>query len=91
MESYDLKSVVKEKTCFKSVDNLSCVDLFLTNCSRSFQQTNVISTGISDHHKMIITSSALKKAKSKEILIGMFSGIILEPILLTAKITPYIK
>ena len=69
MELYDLKNLVKEKTCFKSVVNPSCVDLFLTNCSRSFQHTNVISTGISDHHKMIITvlKTTFKKSKPKEI------------------------
>ena len=68
MELYDLKNLVKEKTRFKSVDNPSWVDLFLTNCCRSFQQTNVISTCISDHHKMIITvlKTTLKKAKPKE-------------------------
>ena len=48
MELYDLGNLIKEKTCFKSVENPSCVDLFLTNCVRSFQNTKVISTGISD-------------------------------------------
>ena len=45
------------------------MDLFLTNCSRSFQHTNVISTGISDCHKMIITvlKTTFNKAKPKEI------------------------
>ena len=64
LELYDLKNLVKEKTCFKSVENPSCVDLFLTNCSRSFQHTNVISTG----PIMIITvlKTTLKKAKPKE-------------------------
>ena len=28
---HDLKNLVKEKTCFKSVSNSSCIDLFLTN------------------------------------------------------------
>ena len=68
MELYDLKNLVKEKTCFKSVENPSCVDLFLTNCRRSFQNTNVISTGVSDCHKMIVTvlKTTFKKAKPKE-------------------------
>ena len=69
MELYDLKNLVKENTCFKSFKNPTCVDLFLTNCSRSFQHTNVISTGISDCHKMIITvlKTTFNKAKPKEI------------------------
>ena len=68
MELYDLKNLVKEKTCFKSVQNPSCVDLFLTNCNRSFQHTSVVSTGISDCHKMIVTvlKATFKKAKPKE-------------------------
>ena len=70
MELYNLRNLVKEKTCFKSVENPSCVDLFLTNCVKSFQNTKVISTGISDCHKMIVTvlKTTFKKAKPKEIL-----------------------
>ena len=48
MDLYNLKNLVKDNTCFKSVENPSCVDLFLTDCCRSFQNTTVISTGISD-------------------------------------------
>ena len=74
---YDLRNLVKEKTCFKSVGDPSCVDLFLTNCSKSFQETNVISTGISDHHKMIITvlKTTFKKAKPKEIFYRCYKKI----------------
>ena len=70
MDLYDLKNLVKQNTCFKSVENPSCVDLFLTNSSRSFQNTNVISTGISDCHKMIVTilKTTFKKTKPKVIL-----------------------
>ena len=48
MDLYNLNILVKDNTCFKSVENPSCVDLFLTNCCRSFQNTTVISIGISD-------------------------------------------
>ena len=69
-ELYDFKNLVKENTCFKSVENPSCVDLFLTNCIRSFQNAMAISTGISDCHKMIITvlKTAFRKAKAKKII-----------------------
>ena len=46
MELYDSKNLVKENTRFKSVENPSCVNLFLTNCIRSFQNTTAISTAI---------------------------------------------
>ena len=32
-----LKNLVKEGTCFKSINNPSCIDLFLTNSVSSFQ------------------------------------------------------
>ena len=52
---HNSKNIVKQKTCFKSIDNPSCIDLFITNCCRSFQNTAAISTGLSDFHKMIVT------------------------------------
>ena len=55
MDAYGLKCIVHENTCFKSTDNPSMIDLFLTNSNRSFQSTCAISTGISDFHKMIVT------------------------------------
>ena len=36
---HGLKSFVKEKTCFESISNPSCIDLFLTNSKLSFQAT----------------------------------------------------
>ena len=67
---YDLKNLVKDKTCFKNPDNPSCIDLFITNNPRSFQNTSAVSTGLSDCHKMVVTvlKTTFKKAKPKEIL-----------------------
>ena len=42
---HNLKNLVKHKTCFKSTENPSCIDLFLTNCAKSFQNTSTISCG----------------------------------------------
>ena len=47
--------MVKYFTCFKSTSNPSCIDLFVTNSSNSFQCTKTISTGLSDFHTMIAT------------------------------------
>lgn len=52
---YNAKNLVKENTCFKNIDNPSCIDLFITNCCRCFQNTKTVSTGLSDCHKMIVT------------------------------------
>ena len=65
LDLYDLKSLNQEKTCFKSTENPSCVDLFLTNCNRSFQHTKVISSGMSDFHKMVVTVMKTTFPKSK--------------------------
>ena len=52
---WNLKSLGKEPTCFKNPNNPSCIDLFLTNTIRSFQETQVFETGLSDFHKLVVT------------------------------------
>ena len=51
---YNAKNLVKKMTCFKSIDNPSCIDLFLSN-SYHFQNTTTIAIGLSDFHKMAVT------------------------------------
>ena len=67
--AYGLKTIVHEKTCFKSLNNPSSIDLFLTNCSKSFQNTSVISSDMSDWHKMVVTvlKTTFPKGKAKQI------------------------
>ena len=55
LNMYSLKNIVSQKTCFKNPENPSCIDLILTNCSRSFQNTDVFETGLSDFHKLTFT------------------------------------
>ena len=38
---------MKEKTCFKSVQNPSCIDLIFTNNAMAFQKTTTVFTGLS--------------------------------------------
>ena len=52
---FKLKSIVKEPTCYKNPENLSCIDLFLTNCPRSFHNICLCETGLSDFHKLVGT------------------------------------
>ena len=54
--TYNLKNLVNEPTCYKNVDNPSCVDLILTNKPLYFQMTTVIETCISDFYKLSITT-----------------------------------
>ena len=52
---FSFASLIKDHTCFKSVENPSCVDLILTNMQKSFQNSMVIETGLSDFHKLTLT------------------------------------
>ena len=53
--SHNLTSMINKPTCYKNPDRPSCIDLILTNCPRSFQDSCVIETGLSDFHKMVVT------------------------------------
>ena len=61
----NFKNLVKDKTCFKSADNPSCIDLFLTNSPASFQNTTTVTTGLSDFHKMVVTVMKTTFPKAK--------------------------
>ena len=50
-----MKNIVKESTCYKSIENPSCIDLLLTSSPLSFQNTTTVATGLSDFHKMVVT------------------------------------
>ena len=63
-DEYKLKTLNKEPTCFKNYMSPSCIDLFLTNCPKSFESTLTIETGLSDFHKLIVT---VLKAKHENV------------------------
>lgn len=48
------KDLVKEPTCYKKLKTRSCTDLFLTNCARSFYNTSLFETGLSDFHNLVL-------------------------------------
>ena len=74
-ESYNLKSIIKETTCFKNPKKPSCIDLILTKRSKSFQNTCVIETGLSDFHRMTVSvlKMYLRKRPPKIITYRKFS------------------
>ena len=55
------------KTCFKNPNNPSCIDLLLTNRTRSFQNTTIIETGLADFNKIVsaVMKIYYKKQKSR--------------------------
>ena len=52
---YNCQNIIKDKSCFNNLHNPSCVDLFLTNRTKSFQNSTVIETGLSDFHIISLT------------------------------------
>ena len=69
LEEHFMSNLVNFPTCFKSTENPSSIDLVITNKHRSFQNTTSFSTGLSDYHKLVITSmkSTFPKVASKTI------------------------
>ena len=54
-DTYHVKNLINEPTCFRNPLNSSSIEVILTNKRRSFQENTVIESGLSDHHKLTIT------------------------------------
>ena len=65
LELYNAKCIVKDPTCYKSIQNPTCIDLFLTNSPLSFQHTTTVSNGLSDFHKLVLTTLKTKFTKAR--------------------------
>ena len=66
---YNLKNLIKEHTCFKNPVNPTSIDLMLTNRPKSFQNSQTIETGLSDHHKMTLSVLKISVPKQAPVLI----------------------
>ena len=75
LESYNLHSMIRTKTCFMSEQG-SCIDLMLTNKKHSFMKTQTFDTNESDFHHMIYTmfKSTFVKAPPKLIKYRQFKS-----------------
>ena len=62
---HNLKSIVKENTCFKNPNNPRSIDLMLTNNNLSFQHTSTYFTGISDFHKLVVSVLKISFTKNE--------------------------
>ena len=69
IDNFSLRNIVNLKTCYKSACG-SILDIMLTNKSKCFQKTSTVTTGLSDCHKMIVTSlkAHFKKLPPKKIV-----------------------
>ena len=66
---FGLKSIIKEATWYKIPGNPSSIDLILTKNPRSFQNSCVNETGLSDVHRMVVTAmkTSFERLKSRVI------------------------
>ena len=62
---YELSNLIKVPTCYKNPDKPSSIDVILTNTKNLFQNSLAIETGISDHHKLVITVMKVHSEKQK--------------------------
>ena len=63
--AYDVNNLVNEKTCLKSKKLTSCINLFITYSSNSFQNTSTMTIGLFTFSKMIATILKTTFLKSK--------------------------
>ena len=63
--SYNLKNLIKQPTCFKNLENPTCINHILTNHPKSFHLSSVFETGLSDFHKLTLTVLKVFLAKHK--------------------------
>ena len=68
--NYNFKNLVKEPTCFKNIEKPTCIDLILTNRPLCFQNTIVFDIGLSDFHKLTITTMKANFQKQKPIILN---------------------
>ena len=54
-DSFSLKSLIRQPTCYKSPSNPTCIYLILSNARQKFQSTWLLETGLSDFHLMTVT------------------------------------
>ena len=52
--NFNVKSLIKQPTCHKNLDNPTFVDLLLTNAPTSFQSTCALEIGLSDSYLMTL-------------------------------------
>ena len=56
--------MINKPTCFKNPDKTSCIDLILTNCPGSFQNSCVTETVLSGFHELVFTVVKITYKKS---------------------------
>ena len=66
-DTFGLKSLIKDATCYRNPENTSSIDLILINNPHSFQNFCVIETNLLDFNKMVATvmKTSFERLKSR--------------------------
>ena len=74
-DTFSLKNLIKSPTCFQA-DTPTSLDVLLTNKNKSFINSNVVITGLSDWHGMVstMTRTHVKKLPPKTIKFRSFKN-----------------
>ena len=75
--TYNFNNLVKEPTCFKSMENPSCAELILSNIYLYFQHTSVRETGFSNFQKLTVIQMKCTFHKQQPIILNYTNAIIL--------------
>ena len=54
-DTYNLKNLIKDPTCYKSLSNPSSIDMMLTSRPRRFFNSTTIESGLSEFHKLRVS------------------------------------
>ena len=73
---HELANINKEPTCYNNSENPSCTDFILSNRRKSFFKTNILFTGLSDFHNLVLSifKITFPKSKLKEITYRNFKN-----------------
>ena len=66
---YGCENLIKDNTCFKNLEKLSCIDLVITNRPKCFRNSVTLETGLSDFHKTTLTVVKVFCKKEKPTII----------------------
>ena len=68
--AYHLHNLIKDPTSFKNPDKPLCIDLLLTNFSKSFLKSQTLKTGLLDFHKLTLTILKIHYKTEKALLVA---------------------
>ena len=63
--NYCLKNLITQSTCYKNLNNPSCIDVMITNHNKCFKNSVTLETGLSDFHKMTVPMMKLYFPKQR--------------------------